>query len=334
MSARSISAILEDIAVKIMMVEPGDLSAVGELLELAEEISASENCRLSLLKEMAKAFHAALGQLIMGEIADSADNYEHIGQCVALMQELERVGKEDQSITTKFIDYLQQMGCKTDIQQLGSDSPVQEESPSPEEKKELDTRFLQDKELLAGFIEESFEHLESIENLILELEQNPDDKETINAVFRAFHTIKGTSALVDLDEINRLAHKTENLLDSVRQGQRALDSDVTDMVLKVRDMLQAMIQNVKDIAEHGVEHYHQFDISELINHLGEVEKTADVAEQSVEATVESAQTPAAPADTVSLGEGSVPDFMQDPDLLSGFISEAYEHLVAIVVNVL
>jgi two-component system chemotaxis sensor kinase CheA len=334
MSARSISAILEDIAVKIMMVEPGDLSAVGELLELAEEISASENCRLSLLKEMAKAFHAALGQLIMGEIADSADNYEHIGQCVALMQELERVGKEDQSITTKFIDYLQQMGCKTDIQQLGSDSPVQEESPSPEEKKELDTRFLQDKELLAGFIEESFEHLESIENLILELEQNPDDKETINAVFRAFHTIKGTSALVDLDEINRLAHKTENLLDSVRQGQRALDSDVTDMVLKVRDMLQAMIQNVKDIAEHGVEHYHQFDISELINHLGEVEKTADVAEQSVEAVVEQTQTPAAPADTVSLGEGSVPDFMQDPDLLSGFISEAYEHLEAIEVNVL
>ncbi len=334
MVARSISAILDDIAVKIMMVEPGDLSAVGELLELAEEISAGKDCQLPLLREMAKAFHAALGQIIMAEISDSTENYDHLGQCVAMMQELERAGLEDQAITTKFIDHLQQMGCKPDILQSTPDSPPRDESSPLEKKPEIDTRFLQDRELLAGFIEESFEHLESIENLILELEQNPGDQESINALFRAFHTIKGTSALVDLEDINRLAHKTEGLLDRVRQGLLSLDSVITDVILKVRDMLQDMIQNVKNVADNGIEHYQHFDISELINHIEEV-KITDADEPAAEEPEQPAQPPAAAEEAgVSLGEGSVPDFMQDPDLLSGFISEAYEHLEAIEVNVL
>ncbi len=339
MTTRPVSAILEDIAVKIMMVEPGDLSTVGELLELAEEISGIENCQLPRLVEMARAFQDALGRLIMAEISDSSENYEHLGQCVALMQELERVGREDEGITAEFIDHLQQMGCKVDIKQLGSDSQVQEESSSTPEKPEIDTRFLQDRELLSGFIEESFEHLEHIENLILELEQNPDDLETINAVFRAFHTIKGTSALVDLETINRLAHRMENLLDCVRRGRRTMDPVVTDVVLKVRDMLQDMIQNVKDVAEHGVEHFHHFDISELVNQIDEAEKnvavTDGIDEQPVSAAEEAVELPpAAAGEAIFPGEGSVPDFMQDPELLSGFISEAFEHLEAIEVNVL
>ncbi len=340
MAARPISAILEDIALKIVVVEPGDLSAVGELLDLAEEIVVSENCQLSMLREMAGAFNAAMGQLIMAEIPDSAENYEHLGQCVALMQEMERTGREDQGISAKFIDHLRRMGCKENIMRTAEESPVRKSAPPPEEEpekiQEIDTGFLQDRELLAGFIEESFEHLESIETLILDLEKNPGDGEIINSVFRAFHTIKGTSALVDLEAINHLAHKTETLLDSVRQGLRAMDSVVTDVVLKVRDLLQVMIQNVKDVADQGLEHYRHFDTSGLIGQIEGISDGSVGAGPDVSAEIEEApaQTPEPGVGGMSLGEGSVPDFMQDPDLLSGFVSEAYEHLETIEVNVL
>ncbi|MCD6390092.1 MAG: Hpt domain-containing protein, partial [Desulfobulbaceae bacterium] len=320
---RSLSIILDDIALKIMMVEPGDLSTIGELLELADEcINSDESQKQPVSVEMAQSFKSVFEQLIMGEVSDSSESYDHLGQCVSLMQEMERSGCEDETITGRFCDHLRQTGYKIDNVKFPALVADQGAAPKDEEP---DTRFLQDRELLHGFIDESVEHLESIENLILELEKNPDDPEIINAVFRAFHTIKGTSALVDLDTINQLAHKTENLLDAVRNGRRKMDSGVADMVLRVSDLLLTMIQNVKDVAEKGLEHYQCFGISELIEQIDLVE--------SCEAGTEGGEEEASPSG-MSLGEGEVPDFMQDPELLSGFISEAYEHLESIEVHVL
>lgn len=320
---RSLSVILDDIALKIMMVEPGDLSIIGELLEFADEcINSNEFPKQPVSVEMAQSFKSVLEQLIMGEVSDSTESYDHLGQCVSLMQEMERSGCEDETITGRFCDHLRQTGYKIDSVKFPALVADQGAAPKDEEP---DTRFLQDRELLHGFIDESVEHLESIESLILELEKNPDDPEIINAVFRAFHTIKGTSALVDLDTINQLAHKTENLLDAVRNGHRKMDSGVADMVLRVSDFLLTMIQNVKDIAEKGLEHYQRFDISVLIEQIDLVESGEAGTEDGEEETSSTA---------MSLGEGEVPDFMQDPELLSGFISEAYEHLESIEVHVL
>ena len=135
---------------------------------------------------------------------------------------------------------------------------------------ESDLNFLQDKDLLKGFIEESFEHLDSIEENILELEQNPDDADIINNIFRPFHTIKGVSGFLNLKNINKLAHTTENLLDDVRNGKRTMDSDVIEVVLSVGDYLRAMVKNVQNAVEKGVEHYQDLDISEYVARVTEV----------------------------------------------------------------
>ena len=321
---RSLSVILDDIALKIMMVEPGDLSIIGELLDLADEcINSDESQKQPVSVEMAQSFKSVLEQLIMGDVSDSTESYDHLGQCVSLMQEMERRGCEDETMTGRFCDHLRQTGYEIDSAKYPALVADQGAAPKDEEP---DTRFLQDRELLHGFIDESVEHLESIENLILELEKTPDDSEIINAVFRAFHTIKGTSALVDLDTINQLAHKTENLLDAVRNGHRKMDSGVADMILKVSDLLLTMLQNVKDVAEKGLAHYQRFDISAIIEQIDLVENG--------EAGTEGGEEEPSPAGKVSLGEGEIPDFMQDPELLIGFISEAYEHLESIEVSVL
>jgi len=76
-------------------------------------------------------------------------------------------------------------------------------------------------ELLREFISEAQEHLSRVEIDVLALEKNPADGDTLNSVFRSFHTLKGGSGFLNLLPMSRLAHELEALLDLARQGQGA-----------------------------------------------------------------------------------------------------------------
>ncbi|HCL81789.1 MAG TPA: hybrid sensor histidine kinase/response regulator, partial [Nitrospiraceae bacterium] len=65
---------------------------------------------------------------------------------------------------------------------------------------------------LARFVEEAREHVEKLNKGLVFLEKNPDDSETINAIFRSAHTIKGSSRMMKLTHITGVAHKTEDVL--------------------------------------------------------------------------------------------------------------------------
>ncbi|HHK60618.1 MAG TPA: chemotaxis protein CheA, partial [Desulfobacterales bacterium] len=144
-----------------------------------------------------------------------------------------------------------------------SGNAEEEEEPIVQDPQE----FMQDMDLLSGFVEEAMEHLETIEVNVLELENSPGDPEIINNIFRPFHTIKGVSGFLNLKAINKLAHATENLLDDVRNGVRAMDSDVIDVVLSVGDYLKAMIDNLRDVIAQGPEAYKNFDIREYTRRI-------------------------------------------------------------------
>ncbi|MEJ2363454.1 MAG: Hpt domain-containing protein, partial [Deltaproteobacteria bacterium] len=141
--------------------------------------------------------------------------------------------------------------------------------------------FLQDTELLSGFIDESIEHLESIEASVLELEHNPGDLEIINNIFRPFHTIKGVSGFLNLKAINALAHSVENLLDDVRNGVHPMDSAVIDIVLGVGDFLRSMIENIKEVLEGGAEKYRPFDICDYTRRIKEIQSGTKVQSDAV-----------------------------------------------------
>ncbi len=142
------------------------------------------------------------------------------------------------------------------------DEPMIEQNPE---------EFLQDTELLSGFIDESMEHLETIEANVLELEHNPDDLEIINNIFRPFHTIKGVSGFLNLKAINTLAHSVENLLDDVRNGIHPMDSAVIDIVLGVGDFLRSMIENIREVLEGGAEKFKSFDIRDYTRRIKEIQ---------------------------------------------------------------
>ena len=287
-TGKAVSVLLDDMAMKILMVEPGDLSVVGDLLDLGEQlVTSGDAANTPVLQRMGKAFRAALEKIIMAELPDSAENYEQLGQCIVQMQETVRKGGEaDEALLNAFVASLGKIGYTVSAGELGgtgaapaatsaapasqpaavpsSQAPKAAASPAPD--------FLQDKDLLSGFIDEAFEHLESIEVNVLELEQNPGDLDIINNIFRPFHTIKGVSGFLNLKTINKLAHATENLLDDVRNGKRSMDSDVIDIVLNVGDCLKEMVQNIKEVLEVGPERYQETDISEFLDRIRQLQE--------------------------------------------------------------
>ncbi len=102
-----------------------------------------------------------------------------------------------------------------------------------------------DGDLLREFITESREHLDNIEQGVLVLENHPADAETLNTIFRAFHTFKGGAGFLNLFPINKLAHVLESLLDLARQGKLAIDAPVIELILRGRDVLKQFLDEIE-----------------------------------------------------------------------------------------
>ena len=99
----------------------------------------------------------------------------------------------------------------------------------------------EDKDLLENFVVEANDHLHIAEVQLLTLEKIPDDNEAVNAVFRAFHTIKGVAAFLSLDHIRMLAHETEDLLTKARKGQLLLKGEQIDVVFAAVDSMTRLV---------------------------------------------------------------------------------------------
>jgi two-component system chemotaxis sensor kinase CheA len=98
--------------------------------------------------------------------------------------------------------------------------------------------FEEDPELLADFVLEADEHLTSIEEKILLLEKDPSLIDTIHAIFRSFHSIKGLAGFLGLSGVQAVAHEVETLLDHARNLRVSITSDIVDLVLESSEYLK------------------------------------------------------------------------------------------------
>jgi two-component system chemotaxis sensor kinase CheA len=110
-----------------------------------------------------------------------------------------------------------------------------------------------DIELLKRFVLQCNEHTETIEEQILSLEQNPNDAELINGIFRAIHSIKGDAGFLYLTGISGLAHDTETLLDRLRNKQIPVSNRPIELCLASVDALKQMIGNLNLVLETKAE---------------------------------------------------------------------------------
>ena len=100
--------------------------------------------------------------------------------------------------------------------------------------------FDPDSDIFQDFLQEAEELLESLNEQLVELENNPDDPEVLNSVFRAFHTIKGGAGFLELTPIVTLCHRSEDLMGLAREGRLELTQSVMGPILAAVDELNAM----------------------------------------------------------------------------------------------
>lgn len=103
------------------------------------------------------------------------------------------------------------------------------------------------------FVQESEEMLEEMEDALLSMEDNPDDEETVNSVFRAMHTIKGAAGIFGFDFIVNFTHPVETVLDQVRNHERAIDTELVAHLLNCKDHTFQLVQAVANGAESEVD---------------------------------------------------------------------------------
>ena len=104
--------------------------------------------------------------------------------------------------------------------------------------------MIQNDEFIQDFVQEAKAHVESVESGLLELNEDFRNPETVNNIFRAVHSIKGTAGFFNLQKIIILSHAMENIFGEVRSGSLNITADRIDTLLQANDMLRVMVDDV------------------------------------------------------------------------------------------
>jgi two-component system, chemotaxis family, sensor kinase CheA len=113
----------------------------------------------------------------------------------------------------------------------------------------------EDQELLDGFLAETTELLEKLDDDLITLEKESDDTELMNRIFRSIHTIKGASSFLGFDLLVKVAHKTEDVLNRLRKGELVVTPEIMDVILEATDLVKILVSDIKagDIQERETE---------------------------------------------------------------------------------
>jgi len=106
--------------------------------------------------------------------------------------------------------------------------------------------FEADEEILQDFLIEAGEILETMSEQLVALENEPEDMDLLNGIFRGFHTVKGGAGFLALEPLVEICHITENIFDILRNGERTADADLMDQILKALDLVNDMFDAVRN----------------------------------------------------------------------------------------
>ncbi|WP_026476023.1 chemotaxis protein CheA [Alkaliphilus transvaalensis] len=101
------------------------------------------------------------------------------------------------------------------------------------------------------FFEESKEHLQNMNQILLQMENNPDDMNMLNEIFRIAHTIKGMSSTMGFQNIAHLTHEMENVLDLIRGGKITVNGNIIDILFKCFDELESYVNHIETQGSEG-----------------------------------------------------------------------------------
>ncbi|WP_286819942.1 chemotaxis protein CheA [Desulfobacter sp. UBA2225] len=238
---------LNELSMLIAGLCPGKDPEIKEVLGNVEDlIDISANIEPSTFYDISKLCKQYMENMDLSSTCNTRPVEEGVVLLKSILSHLKR--KEPFAFDYSDVLELLEEHLATNEQDDESVSECAESEPETEpEQQESSPEKLSDDdiEILTDFISEAEDNLNNIEVSLIELEQDPENTDIINDIFRPFHTIKGVSGFLSLGKINRLSHATENLLDSARSGDFIINHSATDAILESVDLLKQLIDSVK-----------------------------------------------------------------------------------------
>jgi len=241
---------LDEAAVSLIQLEPDDSKGLEDLKKSLEEIAGDESYPESsreyvasaagkimmILEGVAPASDAAMEEVgeLLEEAMNSAGDYGREGD---EKSKTENNGTENSDIDAE---------SKEDVEEVEETAEQENEQQHENDPNHDYMPEDADLELIGEFIAEGNDLFESAEEALLTLETDPEDPESVGKVFRAFHTIKGTSAFLELTLLAEMGHHAESLLSRVRDGEIRYSGGYADLTLRALDMLKEILMSVAD----------------------------------------------------------------------------------------
>lgn len=172
-------------------------------------------------------------------------------------------------------------------------------------------------EIMEDFLIEAFEMIEQLDQDLVELENNPQDLELLNRIFRVAHTIKGSSSFLNFDTLTHLTHNMEDVLNKARKGELKLSHEIMDVVLPSIDLMKALLISIRD---NGTDANSGIDISESVKKLQAIsnEKSDSAPTQTANESKKTTQAPTPEVQNPSTSNNPLAD---EPDLDYSNMSE-------------
>lgn len=168
-------------------------------------------------------------------------------------------------------------------------------------------------EILEDFLVEAFELVEQIDQDLVELENNPEDLDLLNSIFRVAHTVKGSASFLNFEVLTKLTHHMEDVLNKARRGELKIDNKIMDVVLESIDMMKDLLFSIRD---NGTDTNTDIDLEDIIARLdaisqGEEIPSAGSAQESQEPSGQ--QDKQAQEEAGEQAEQESPESAQDQD---------------------
>ncbi len=158
------------------------------------------------------------------------------------------------------------------------------------------------------FIDETKEHLQTLNDQVLILEAEPENIDTVNEIFRAAHSLKGMAGTMGFKRMQRLTHDMENVFSEIRNGKLNVNADMVDIVFKCLDAIEGYLTNIIESADEGTEDNEEL-IGLLNDALAESTDAAPAEEKKKEPETEkSSSEKAADADKCKFRSVPIADF--------------------------
>ncbi|MCD4754714.1 MAG: chemotaxis protein CheA [Deltaproteobacteria bacterium] len=280
MECDSLMNLIDGMASEFLFLETReiDVPTAGKLLNnLDNLIKEADALEIGQLKKVAGGLSGLLEKIVLDNIEDKEAGFSILEKGIPLMQEIGDSFKNTGSYEGDINDFMESLAALTGdhITKDAPETEASQEESQPSEKAEV-----QDESLLRDFIIESLEYINEIEVNTLNLEQEPENKDHINAIFRPFHSVKGVAAFLNLEQIRDVAHDLETLLDKARNDELSVTSHVIDVVLDGADALKAMIIRLKDNMEGKTPKPLEIDIPALRKRIKAAEQETPDTEKT------------------------------------------------------